>query len=290
MSVPILGALAVACQPAAIETDNEFGEAGEGLGTVVVRTEAFDFLPFDTRTSYSLADVSSRMSYALFYCSSGEKVMAAKSQTRDVAGYGTFELSLKPDRYVLVTVAHNGDGNCTITSPSEVKFSGNKVTDTFVSCDTIEVQEGLQTADIKVSRRVAMFRMQMDDVLPQDVAQLKFFYTGGSSTLDAAKGYGCVNSRQTEVLDVPAQAHEAAGSTFGVYTFPHADSGTLKMVITALDAAGSAVTELELPAVPVRIGEVTRYCGTLTAPGDTQGLRVELTVADGDWTYSDYSP
>ena len=45
-----------------------------------------------------------------------------------------------------------------------------------------------------------MFRLVLtDEEIPATVAKLKFYYTGGSSTFSPRDGYGCVNSKQTEV-------------------------------------------------------------------------------------------
>lgn len=47
-----------------------------------------------------------------------------------------------------------------------------------------------------------MFRLVIKDEIPEQAKKIKFYYTGGSSTLNAKTGYGCVNSKQTEILDL----------------------------------------------------------------------------------------
>ena len=89
-----------------------------------------------------------------------------------------------------------------------------------------------------------------------NITQLKFYYTGGSSTLSAITGYGSVNSKQTVVLNV------AAGQrNFEVYTIPHAETGELKMTISALDASGTVMKERPFEGVSVQRNMITCYTG-----------------------------
>ena len=276
MAAAILAACSVMEPP---KPSEDLGEAH-----LRVNVTAYDFLPFETRAALTLSEVSTRMSYALFRMD-GERMMNTKSAESGSEGYGTIDVRLQAGQYILVTVAHNGTGNCTISSPTEVKFEKSHVTDTFTSCDTITVAEGDQVATIRLSRRVAMLRLVLDETLPEVVTQMKLYYTGGSSTLDASTGRGCVNSRQTELFTVPASAYDTEGSTYEAYTFPHEEADTLKLVITALDASGVSVSERTLADVPVKRGQITQFRGSIKGSSTQFGF----TIDDTEWTQSDYT-
>lgn len=112
---------------------------------------------------------------------------------------------------LLVAVAHNGAGHCTVSSEDKVTFQNNKVTDTFSYCGDVSVGTDAaggaerQSVPVVLERAVARFRLVLtDDELPPALAQLKFYYLGGSSTFSPALGLGIVQSRQTELRDVTA--------------------------------------------------------------------------------------
>ncbi len=104
--------------------------------------------------------------------------------------------------YRVVIIGHNGTGNCTISSPEKVKFASNKLTDTFYYYGKLILTDGEETEEsIELKRAVAQFKVHITDTeIPAEAHSIKFYYTGGSSTLDATTGYGCVNSRQTETF------------------------------------------------------------------------------------------
>lgn len=73
--------------------------------------------------------------------------------------------------------------------------------------------------NLELKRAVSKFRLIVDDSIPSDVVQMKFYYTGGSSTFNPVSGYGCINSRQTEFRVVTSEMH-GKGCQFEVFTFP----------------------------------------------------------------------
>ena len=188
--------------------------------------------------------------------------------------------------YKLVVMAHNCDGSATITSTEKVTFPNNKVTDTFYYYGDLVVTAEQQTYDLTLTRAVAMFRLVLtDESIPENVAKLKFYYVGGSSTFSPADGYGCVNSKQTELRTVPAGS--ADGITFEIYTLPHTEEDVLtKLTVTALDANDNTVKERVFENVPVIRNQMTRYTGSFFGEGGGGGSISSGSfhmTADPDW-------
>ena len=78
------------------------------------------------------------------------------------------------------------------------------------------IGDEVQSYDLTLTRAVAMFRMVLtDEEIPSTVTKFKFYYTGGSSTFSPSAGYGCVNSKQTEIRPV------ADDGTYEIFTLPH---------------------------------------------------------------------
>ena len=190
---------------------------------------------FNTKAADSnaipLEKVCTRLSLGIFDEIGKVKTLNTLSTDK---GYGKLSVSLDEGEYRVVIIGHNGAGNCTISSPEKIKFSNNKLTDTFYYYGRINITSEETEETIELKRAVAQFKVHItDSVIPANARSIKFYYTGGSSTLDATSGYGCVNSRQTEIFKLAKDQRD-----YSVYTFPHEDSQGLNMKISILDADG----------------------------------------------------
>ena len=233
-----------------------------------------------TRAATDITELCSRLNIAIFDAE-GTKVKTVAQKEGD-ASFGTVALTLAAGTYQLVVIAHNGEGSATITSTEKVTFPNNKVTDTFYYYGDLVVTSEVQSYDLTLTRAVAMFRMVLaDDEIPSTVTKFKFYYTGGSSTFSPSAGYGCVNSKQTEIRTVADGV-----TTFDIFTLPHTEEDVLtKLTVTALDANDNTVKERVFENVPVSRNQVTRYTGSFFGSGgsgQTSDGTFRLT-ADPDW-------
>ena len=189
--------------------------------------------------------------------------------------------SLAAGTYKLVVMAHNCDGSATITSTEKVTFPNNKVTDTFFYFGDLVVSAERQTYDLTLTRAVAMVRLVLtDESIPEAVAKMKFYYVGGSSTFSPKDGYGCVNSKQTEIRAV------SNDSIYEIYSLPHTEEDVLtKLTVTALDANDNTIKERVFENVPIVRNQVTRYTGSFFGDGGggSTGSGDFRMTADPDW-------
>ena len=199
-----------------------------------------------------LEDYCSRLSIAIF---DGEEKVKTLNLTAEKDGYDDIGINLDAGKYRMVAIGHNGNGNCTISSPEKVKFYKNKMTDTFFYYGTFNVIDGEDTDDyILLKRAVAQFKVHITDAtIPAEAHSIKFYYTGGSSTLDAVTGYGCVQSRQTESFKLQEGKRD-----YSVYTFPREENKGLKMTINILDADAQSIKEYSKEGVPVKRNNITQ--------------------------------
>ncbi len=251
---------------------------------VILHFKQFEQEAF-TRAATDITELCSRLNIAIFDAE-GTKVKTVAQKEGD-ASYGTVALSLAAGTYRLVVIAHSCDGSATITSEEKVTFPNNKVTDTFYYYGDLVVTDAKQSYDLTLTRAVAMFRLVLtDEEIPSNVAKLKFYYVGGSSTFSPKDGYGCVNSKQTEVRTVPADF--VSGTAFEIYTLPHTESDVLtKLTVTALDANDNTIKERIFENVPVTRNQVTRYTGSFFGSGSGGGGSTSdgtfRLTADPDW-------
>ena len=246
---------------------------------VILHMTQFEQTAF-TRAATDITELCTRLNVAIFDAD-GTKVKTVVQKDTD-SDFGTVALTLAAGTYRLVVIAHNGEGSATITSEEKVTFPSNKVTDSFYYYGDLVVTDSQQSYDLVLARAVAMFRLMLnDEEIPSNVARLKFYYTGGSSTFSPSVGYGCVNSKQTEYRTV------APGLTvFDIYTLPHTENDVLtKLTVTALDANDNTVKERVFENVPVTRNQITRYTGSFFGSGGS-GQQSDGTfrmTANPDW-------
>ena len=232
-----------------------------------------------TRSATDITNLCSRLNIAIFDAE-GTKVKTVAQKEGD-ASYGTVALSLAAGTYRLVVIAHNCDGSATITSTEKVTFPNNKVTDTFYYYGDLVVGTEKQSYDLTLTRAVAMFRMVLtDESVPSNVAKLKFYYLGGSSTFSPKDGYGCVNSKQTEIRSI------ANDGVYEIFTLPHTEEDVLtKLTVTALDANDDVIMERTFQNIPITRNQVTRYTGSFFGSGGTgdTGSGTFRLTAEPEW-------
>lgn len=271
--------------------DENGGENAE-MQKVTFRTFSISqvsFDDYDTRNSRSMTpikDVCKRISLAIFKSDGTTKVKTITQESTD-KNFGSMSVELANGNYIIIAIAHNGEGNATITAPSKITFKDNKVTDTFYYYGNIDVNN-TSVFDISMKRAVAMFRLIVKDTTPQNIKSMKFYYTGGSSTFDATTGYGCVNSKQTELRTVNSTAYTGE-SAYDIYTFPHNDGKVLKIEISALEAANSTTPSYTrtFSDVAVTRNKITRYSGMFFDDGASSGRSFDLSTND-TWETEDY--
>lgn len=220
------------------------------------------------------------LNFAVFQ--DGTKVRSV-NQKSDDSDFGNISVNLPEGTYQVVILIHSCDGNATITSPEKIAFPDNKVTDTFIYSADLDV-DGSSDNTITVHRAVAKYRLTVADDIPESVATMEFYYTGGSSTLDATTGLGCVNSRQTEHRTVVGRT---AGQVFEIYTFPHTAADELKITVRALDKSGETVKEQVFENVPVEKNKITNHTKAFfggTSGGTIEGDAHVVVGGDDAWT------
>lgn len=263
----ILAAMMVGCEKPPVE--ELLAGRSDMSGNVVLKIDADN----NATRATALSDVCGRLNVAVFD-ESGKKVKTVAQVVSDV-DFGIVGLSLSPGTYQIVAIGHSCTGSATITSPEKVTFPSNKVTDTFYYCGSVTATADKQEIAVRLQRSVAMLRLKLTGV-GSDVASLKFYYLGGSSTFSPDAGLGVVNSKQTEV-----RAFSNDG-IYEIYTFPHEMQDVLtKVTVTALDAGDNEVGECLIENVPITINRITLYEGDFVSGGGNP-LTVNISV-NAEW-------
>ncbi len=231
-----------------------------------------------TRAIEPIGKVCTKLTISL-YNEEGQQVYSVNKKSTD-ADFDNVSIKIAEGKYYLVVIAHSNEENAKTKDINKITFDG-KLSDTFHYYKEIELVSGGNNIDVVMERVTAMFRLEITDEIPENVKQLKFYYTGGSSTLSGFTGAGAVNSRQTEIRNI-----QAGVNTYEVYTFPQSEDKKLKMTVTALDASGETICMRSFEDVAVSKNVITRYKGSfftnITPPTAADNYKFSIS-ANTDW-------
>lgn len=232
----------------------------------------------------SLSDYFTKLNVMLFDEGGNRAFSTVKTQTAGDSGFGTLAMQLTAGAYTIVAVGHSSAKSATIKSPQLVQFTaqdGEKLTDTFSVVGEVEVGDEPEQHTLTLQRVCAMVRFRLtDETFPDQFARLKIDYTGGSANFNPTTLEGTTKSSQSE----NRQCNDA--QEYRVYTFPYqAESGTLKMILSALTADGTVMKQRTLENVPVARNRITTYTGRFFDEGDSGEITQETFTftVNGEW-------
>ena len=221
----------------------------------------------DAATRATPAECFTKLHLMLFDQYGSKAFTQAKTQNAGDESFGTFSISVGEGTYTVVAVGHSSPVAASIKSLQQVTFTasdGRKLTDTFCYVGQAVVGSSPAHYDCTMQRVCAMLRFVFTDSdVPANLARWQFSYTGGSANFNPSSSEGCTKSTQSEVRNL--------GEELEIYTFPYlASDGTLKVTVSALDAAGVILRQRVFENIPVSRNRITTYRGTFFEDGDGQ--------------------
>lgn len=262
-----------ACQKASIYDE---GQEQGSTPNLVVSIFKLEQTPFSAITRAELAEACSRLNFAV-YDLEGKRVDQVNQATGS-ANFGTASFQLEEGDYQLVIVAHSSDGNPTMTDLKKIQFTNKQgFSDTFLYYGNVTIGEDPVEMYLTLNRIVALCRFIITDDYPENVSQMRFYYTGGSGAFDASTGFGSVNSKQSLIFDVTNDQKQ-----FDLYTFPHDVKGTLSLIVTAYDNADNIIKErdFEVPVTQNQIMWLTGPYFTGSGSSSTSAFSIDINT---DW-------
>ena len=274
------------CETPYAETEDSVQNTDTGKqqqdGNVTFTVNNFELLSFDkyfvkSRASVNAKEFCSRLTFSVY--TDGIRVKSI-NQLMTEQGFGSVSMQLEPGTYTLVVIGYSGVGNATTTNIEKITFSGNHVSDTFWACQEFTVDNTKNIIPVELQRIVScvMFDMSDEDI-PEGLKCFKFYYTGGSSTLNGQTGYGSVESNQREELTL------SKDSVLAIYTIPHYQTDYLDITLTAVDDNGVTIKEKRFPKVEIQVNHISRYTGSFFSGNqdtDVDGSEIDVK-GDNEW-------
>ena len=250
----------------------------------------YDDLPDDSgdagmRFKMPADAVVQKMNIQIFDNTGAKVFEKVKTQLSGDSDFGRLSPDLDEGAYTVVAVAHSSVVSASIRSPQAVHFTasaGEKLTDTFSYCGEIVCDGSAVTQDCQMQRVTAMVRFIFTDDMPENVARIKFDYTGGSANFNPTTLQGITKSTQSESRTL------SDSGIYEIYTFPYlSESGVLKITANALSADGSTVKQRVFENVPVTRNRITTLTGALFG-GSEFGKDINVfTFTVEDWDVED---
>lgn len=268
----LLATLFTNCENPVI-TDDEGAE--DPQGNLKVSIYQIEQTPFAALTRAEAGIACSRLNFVV-YDEGGTRVKYV-NQTSDMANFGTASFQLPEGDYQVVVLGHSSNGNPKSTDIKKINFSNSQgYTDTFLYYSQVTVTDEPEDLNISLERIVSLCRFEITDDYPGDVSKLRFYYTGGSGTLDATTGFGSVASKQELFFDVDPDQKQ-----FDLYTFLHDTEGTVHLTVTALDDSDNVLYEREFD-VPMKRNQITWMTGAFFTGGGSGSTGITITI-NTDW-------
>ena len=254
----VAAALLSSCEKAVFDDVETESSTENEVANLTLRVTNIKQIGYNsTRAVVDITGYSSRLNFVLY--KDGERVQQI-DQKQDDEGYGEVSLSLMPGTYKVLVLAHSSKGNPTLADAESIRFGKDiSYSDTFYYYGDIEVGTEAKTHDLLLVRVSSLLRFIINDAIPESVAKIRFFYTGGSCVLNAATGYG--NSSDTPQEKLYNIEGLSAPLTLSLYTFLLADEGKLDVKVQAEDKNNNVVLERSFSNISVKRNMITEYSG-----------------------------
>lgn len=255
-----------------------------GTATLTFNVSPYEKTPMDASTrAVAAKDAVSRISLALF--KDGNAVIS-RNQTyggSSDTSFGTMEMTVSFGTYQLVVVGHKGSADATITSPTNITFANNELSDTFYYYETITVnKDSEKNLSIVLQHAVARFRLATQDKFPSNISQFTFTINGGGTALDATTGTAVATASQTKVYNVSSYAGREV-PYIQVYSIMNsANEEPLNITATATDVDGNIIASQTFQNVPMQRGYSTTYKGYFFANNGTWNITVDDAYTEKD--------
>lgn len=266
------------CEKPVIPSENE--SKTDATGNLIVTVFQIEQVPFSSpSTRAELSSICNRLNFAV-YDSLGKKIKQIDQKLGD-SGFGRAAFNVGPGRYQVVVVAHSSAGNPTMTNPAKIQFTNaDGYSDTFLHNSYVEVGDSAVSVPVNLTRIVSLCRFIITDTIPDNVAQMRFQYKGGSGAFDASTGFGSVKSTQTVFFTVEAGRDS---TVYDLYTFLHDTEGTIHLQASAYDINNNVIRDSEFD-VPLKRRLITKLSGPYFSgsSGSTSGMTIIVGI-DAEW-------
>ena len=242
-----------------------------------------------SRTTPTLLDVSSRLSFAVLNSEGGQVVTIHQDSEDD--DFGSVEMELYPGSYKMVAVAHNGDADASISSVTSAVLPGTTITDSFTGVQDLTVESNQDcTFNMSLKRITSAFILRLNDIPPANVKEIKVVInTSGfllsqvnPSTLGINPNTGLASNNWKFTHTIPVAD---VSKNIPLYFIGNTSPATVTIKATAYDASGKEIISHTLTGVSLVPNKKTIATGTFFQSSGSGTFTVETWGTDNNIGY-----
>ena len=239
-----------------------------------------NFTPYtvESLTRGATSSISSVASHLDVWIINGTDTMTFH-QTSSSDAFGTISVVLKRNEdYQMIALAHSRTGNATFSN-NVLAYPEDKVGDSFLCCGSVLGGEASNNYIMK--RIVGQFRLEINDVIPEEVTQMKFTVkqTGTRMEFNGLL-MSPTNIIDREILYSSFTRNNTGGGAFTLSIIPTLQntSCNFDIQVDALTAEDEVYLTRTLTDVPIKSNYKTTYAGKFFT-GSMSGS----FVTDDEW-------
>ena len=197
--------------------------------------------------------------------------------------FGQFELSLLMGSYTMVVLGYGSADAMTLTNMSNATFHNDRVRETFVYTQAVNVTStAALDLNATLSRVVAKLEVRSTDERTANAAKLRTTFAAGGDGVNPMTGLSTTNTGFSNTVDLNGEVGNIAGSVN--YLFLNTDQQSMTVNIDVLDADDNSVSHKVVNNVPLQRNKVTRLKGHLFTADDVMAAFQIETAWLGDVT------
>lgn len=187
--------------------------------------------------------------------------------------FGEFECPLPMGGYTMVVLGYGSTIPITLNGMTEAIYTDDKVRETFVATQTVEVNSTQPLSlSATMNRVVAKVHVKSTDGRPESVETLKVTFSGGGKGVNPLTGLATSNAGFSNTL----QPSTPIGSITNMinYLFLNSDEQLMDLTIEALNSDGETVFQKEVENVPMKRNRITVLTGQMYTAGSSSSFTV----------------
>jgi hypothetical protein len=213
-------------------------------------------------------DYFTRLDICLFPAEGTQADTYTFHQLSSDADFGSLSAVVAAGTYDLVAIAHRADAALTMTSPTSIAFPNGKVTDMLYVCQSVDAQRG-KTTNVSLERGITRLVFRTTDFKPEDVKTMRFAFSGNcGNVFNARTGLAAAANAYSVDIDVTPIAATNRVTT-NLYTLLTAETATVNVGVTALNASNDIVAQETFSDVNMKRGYQTTLTGAFFTTDNT---------------------
>ena len=254
----------------ACHKDNTNEPLGSAKVTVSVNDFSISQEDFPTKDAVAAYTGVKAMTLA-FFDANGTAVYNTTQLRADNTTYttfGEFELSLPLGSYTMVVLGYGSDQPITLNSATEAIYTADRVRETFVASQTVNVAStNPLNLNAELSRVVSKVIVRSTDTRTAGVDSVRVTFAAGGKGVNPQTGLASSNNGLSNCVAI-SSAVGAASSTIS-YLFLASDQQTMNLTVETIKPNGTVYSTRTVADVPLQRNKITVVQGPMysTASG-----------------------